>query len=73
MDVGLLVVEYLNFYVVEATLKGVIYSVKLKLEFSVLGRLTDFIQGHHGWDEATRNLPSCVESGQASDSQELPA
>ncbi|KAJ5215670.1 uncharacterized protein N7498_002077 [Penicillium cinerascens] len=70
MDVGLLVVEYLNLYVIEATLKGAIYSVKLKLEFAVLGRLTDFIQGRHGWDEITCDLPNSGYSGQTSDRQE---
>lgn len=73
MDVGLLVVEYLNLYVIEATLKGAIYSVKLKLEFAVLGRLTDFIQHHRGWDDITCDLPNSVDYGPTSDRQERPS
>ncbi|KAG8526479.1 uncharacterized protein KY384_008679 [Bacidia gigantensis] len=39
MDVGLLAVEYANQYAIEATLKAMIYSIKLKLEFAVLNQL----------------------------------
>ncbi|KAJ5756948.1 uncharacterized protein N7511_007130 [Penicillium nucicola] len=45
MDVVLLSLEYANFYAVQITLKGFVYSLKLKLEFAVLGRLVDLIQG----------------------------
>ncbi|KAF2839162.1 hypothetical protein M501DRAFT_992146 [Patellaria atrata CBS 101060] len=39
LDIALLAVAYANLYVLETTLKGVVYSVKLKLEFAVLGKL----------------------------------
>lgn len=39
MDIGLLVFEYKDDHVLEQTLKGVIYSVKLKLEFAILSKL----------------------------------
>lgn len=45
MDLLLLGLEYANIYAVQITLKGFIYSLKLKLEFAVLGRLVDLIQG----------------------------
>ncbi|KAJ5927906.1 hypothetical protein N7466_006862 [Penicillium verhagenii] len=45
MDLLLLSLEYANQYAVQIVLKGFIYSVKLKLEFAVLGRLVDIIQG----------------------------
>ncbi|KAJ5081311.1 hypothetical protein NUU61_009575 [Penicillium alfredii] len=45
MDLLLLGLEYANLYAVQITLKGFIYSLKLKLEFAVLGRLVDIIQG----------------------------
>lgn len=45
MDLLLLGLEYANFYAVQITLKGFIYSLKLKLEFAVLGRLVHLIQG----------------------------
>ncbi|CAI7649599.1 unnamed protein product [Penicillium manginii] len=40
-----IILEYANLYAVQITLKGFIYSLKLKLEFAVLGRLVDLIQG----------------------------
>lgn len=46
MDIGLLVVEYMNIYVIETTLKGAIYSIKLKLEFAVLGQLIRLVRTH---------------------------
>lgn len=39
MDIGMLTMEYLNKYFLEAVMKGAIYSVKLKLEFAVLNQL----------------------------------
>jgi hypothetical protein len=45
MDLLLLSLEYADFYAVQITLKGFVYSLKLKLEFAVLGRLIDLIQG----------------------------
>ena len=39
MDVVLLAMEYTNNYEVEATLKAMVYSIKLKLEFAVLNQL----------------------------------
>ncbi|CAI7643038.1 unnamed protein product [Penicillium glandicola] len=45
MDLVLLSLEYANLYALQITLKGFVYSLKLKLEFAVLGRLVDLIQG----------------------------
>ncbi|MCJ1241381.1 hypothetical protein MMC14_009386 [Varicellaria rhodocarpa] len=39
MDVLLLIMEYTNYYEIEATLKAMVYSIKLKLEFAVLNQL----------------------------------
>ena len=35
-----------NYYVLEATAKSVVYSVKLKLEFAVLSQLMTFFSGN---------------------------
>ncbi len=43
MDLGLLGVEYANLYVLETSIKGVVYSVKLKLEFAILGKLVQYV------------------------------
>ncbi|MCJ1334672.1 hypothetical protein MMC10_011384 [Thelotrema lepadinum] len=39
MDVAMLTEEYENYYDVEAPMKGMVYSIKLKLEFAVLTQL----------------------------------
>lgn len=46
MDVGLLLVEYIGFYSLQTTLKPMVYSIKLKLEFGVLGKLVALVQTH---------------------------
>ena len=44
MDIALLVLEYHNLRVLEQAFKVVIYSVKLKLEFAILGKLVELVQ-----------------------------
>jgi hypothetical protein len=44
MDIFLLVLEYRNLSTLEQTTKGLIYSIKLKLEFAILGKLVDIVQ-----------------------------
>jgi hypothetical protein len=44
LDIGLLVIEYLNLSVFEITFKGVVYSVKLKMELAILGKLVSMSQ-----------------------------
>lgn len=44
MDLALLGVEFANLYLIETTLKGVVYSIKLKLEFAVLGKLVQIVR-----------------------------
>lgn len=39
LDCALLGIEFANWYMIEATMKGTIYSIKLKMEFAVLGKL----------------------------------
>lgn len=49
LDLGLLVAEYMNYYIMETMLKGAVYSIKLKLEFAVLGKLVHLVHNHHVW------------------------
>ena len=44
LDIGLLAVEYLDLLVYEQTFKGVVYSIKLKLEFAILGKLVKVVR-----------------------------
>lgn len=46
MDLGLLIVEYIGLYIMETMIKGVVYSIKLKLEFAVLGKLVRLVHCH---------------------------
>lgn len=45
LDLGLLGLECASLYILETLLKGVIYSIKLKLEFAILGKLVKFVGG----------------------------
>ena len=42
IDLALLGVEYASLYTLETTLKGIVYSIKLRLEFAVLNQLVAF-------------------------------
>lgn len=44
LDICLLVVEYVGYYSLQTTLKSMVYSIKLKLEFGVLGKLVTLVQ-----------------------------
>ena len=46
MDIALIAIEYANFYMYQTTLKAAIYSIKLKLEFAVLGKLVKIAHQH---------------------------
>ncbi|KAJ5895313.1 hypothetical protein N7495_007004 [Penicillium taxi] len=48
MDIALMVIEFMNFYIYQTTLKATLYSVKLKLEIAVLGKLV-YIAHQHVW------------------------
>lgn len=47
MDTAVVVVEFLQLYYLQVLLKCTIYSVKLKLEFAVLGKLTAIVDSSH--------------------------
>jgi hypothetical protein len=46
LDISLLVTEYIGFYALQTTLKSMVYSIKLKLEFGVLGKLVTLVQNN---------------------------
>ena len=45
LDLVLLGLEAASLYILETTVKGVIYSIKLKLELVVLGKLVKLVKG----------------------------
>ncbi|RAK81444.1 uncharacterized protein BO72DRAFT_368850 [Aspergillus fijiensis CBS 313.89] len=52
MDISLLVLEYLNIYIIQVSLKTFFYTIKLKLEFAVLSRLVSFVNYEPEQDSA---------------------
>lgn len=65
LDIALLTVEFLNLYQIEVTLKGMIYSIKLKLEFGVLSKLVKIVTHNHethtvGSTEVTEIFPATM-------------
>ncbi|KAE9965455.1 hypothetical protein EG328_009649 [Venturia inaequalis] len=58
MDVGLVSVEFCDFYQIETTLKGMIYSIKLKLEFGVLSKLVKIVTDKDGRRHVVNSGPS---------------
>ncbi|GAM88261.1 hypothetical protein ANO11243_062940 [Dothideomycetidae sp. 11243] len=45
LDIALLTVAQLDYFQIEVTLKGLVYSIKLKLELGVLSRLVHIVSG----------------------------
>lgn len=61
MDITLVVLEYVGFYFTQVILKATVYSIKLKLEFAVLGMLVSLVNArgsqHLNWQA------DCTSSG----------
>ncbi|KAL2155252.1 hypothetical protein VTH82DRAFT_3928 [Thermothelomyces myriococcoides] len=53
LDITILVLEYWGMYALQTAYKGFVYSVKLKLEFSILNRLVEMTQGSSSGDESS--------------------
>ncbi|KAJ5996480.1 hypothetical protein N7499_007202 [Penicillium canescens] len=68
MDIALMVIEFMNFYIYQTTLKATLYSIKLKLEIAVLGKLVN-IAHQHMWRSSSLNgaghYPSFVDPSRA--------
>ncbi|RMJ25227.1 hypothetical protein PHISP_03885 [Aspergillus sp. HF37] len=47
MDLSLVILEYLGFYFAQIILKATLYSIKLKMEFAVLGMLVWIVRSHN--------------------------
>jgi len=61
LDLTLLAVEFLGMHMIEATLKGLIYSVKLKIEFAVLNQLVRVMRDRNVAKDFTINISKCTE------------
>jgi hypothetical protein len=49
MDLTLVVLEYVGFYFTQVIFKAAVYSIKLKLEFAVLGMLVSIVHSRGSW------------------------
>ncbi|OGE53666.1 hypothetical protein PENARI_c007G04332 [Penicillium arizonense] len=47
MDILVVAIEFIGLYYIQVLLKDTIYSIKLKLEFAVLGKLTTIVEAGH--------------------------
>ena len=55
LDVTILGLEYSGLYDIQTVYKGLAYSVKLKLEFSILNRLVELTQGRFNSSSSNHN------------------
>ncbi|KAL3458204.1 hypothetical protein BJX64DRAFT_302077 [Aspergillus heterothallicus] len=69
LDVAILVLQFSGRYASQTAAKGLIYSVKLKIEFSILNRLVEFTQASsYRWpsssgDGGSSSQPNFIEQG----------
>lgn len=67
LDVAVVVIEYVGYYAVQVMFKPVAYSIKLKLEYAILGKLVIIARGSYTGEELpssareVRSLPSSQE------------
>lgn len=61
LDVSIVGLEFANYYVVQTAWKPLVYSVKLKLEFSILNRLVELTRSARSGD--SRSYSKAIQSG----------
>jgi hypothetical protein len=54
LDVAVVAIEFLGYYAVQVMIKPVVYSIKLKLEYAILGKLVAIARGSYD----SQDLPS---------------
>lgn len=55
LDCSILVLEYLDLYLIQLTVKDFLYSIKLKVELNILNSLRDFFQHIRGLNPTSQN------------------
>ncbi|KAF2428890.1 hypothetical protein EJ08DRAFT_650867 [Tothia fuscella] len=74
LDVALLAVEFCNFYQIQTTLKGMVYSIKLKIEFGVLSKLVKVVTSKSDKNRVASRRPSGPKGSKESlDLESLPS
>lgn len=64
LDLVLLSLEAASLYILETLFKGVLYSIKLKLEFAILGKLVNFVGGSRADSMQRTNSVGFVETNE---------
>lgn len=59
MDAAIIGIQNSNYFTLQVTTKAFVYSVKLKMEYAILGRLVDMSQVSSGSEQA--NLPDFID------------
>jgi hypothetical protein len=54
LDIAVVAIEYIGYYAVQVMIKPVVYSIKLKLEYAILGKLVAIARGSYN----SQDLPS---------------
>lgn len=66
LDITIVALEYAGLYVIQTAYKALVYSVKLKLEFSILNSLVEMMKAHRnardGVHRSTPPLSGCCSS-----------
>lgn len=64
MDASFVAVQYAGFYAIQVTFKALVYSIKLKLEYAILGKLVKAVNAKpkttESYTKADRNHRSCI-------------
>ncbi|KAL5344961.1 hypothetical protein ACLOAV_009914 [Pseudogymnoascus australis] len=58
IDLGLIALQFANLFLYETTFKGLVYSIKLKLEFAVLGNLVKIANPQNRNPDSNLGIPS---------------
>jgi hypothetical protein len=61
LDVAVVAIEYVGYYAVQVMIKPVVYSIKLKLEYAILGKLVAIARGSYNSQDLPSNIGEITE------------
>jgi hypothetical protein len=73
MDAAIIGVQYSGLFDIHVTLKALAYSIKLKLEYAILGKLVHFTEMSHSTNSAPTDLSDFVDLSFHQNNQRPPA
>jgi hypothetical protein len=62
LDITILVIEFCNYFMIQVTLKALVYSVKLKVEFAVLSKIISLVRERRTASELERAEAAAIAS-----------